>query len=521
MNTMAARTIRANASDTIWPRHLEDEDAIQGLAADVASLAGQGDLVTLSGGLGAGKTAFARALIRLLTGEQDIEVPSPAFTLMQMYEGLNFPILHADFYRIEKPGELLELGFEEATDGALVLVEWPERADGFLEASRLDIEFSLDPDQGPGYRAVTLTGSGLFAARLARAKAVHELLDRSGWSGAERIYMQGDASARSYERLVHPDGARAILMISPPRPDGPPIRYGKSYSAIAKLAEDIRPFIAISEGLREQGLSAPGIFAFDLAAGLAVIEDLGDEPFTRENGIIEERYAVAIAALARLHGATLADTLPVDNKETYRIPVYDIDALSIEVELLLDWYVPYIACAQLSSGAKATFVNLWREAVQFVLAARPTWTLRDYHSPNLLWLAGRQGIARVGIIDFQDCVLGHAAYDVVSLLQDARVDVPQDVELKLLAQYAWARREEDAGFDMSAFARAYAILGAQRATKILGIFARLDERDQKPQYLVHLPRVEKYLSKNLGHPALADLKLWYEEHLPRIFGITP
>jgi N-acetylmuramate 1-kinase len=225
--------------------------------------------------------------------------------------------------------------------------------------------------------------------------------------------------------------------------------------------------------------------------------------------------------LAYLHGASLPDTLPVDDKETYRIPVYDIDALSIEVELLLDWYVPYIACAQLASGAKATFVKLWRNAVQNILAVRPTWTLRDYHSPNLFWLAGRQGAARVGIIDFQDCVLGHAAYDVVSLLQDARVDVPQDVELKLLAQYAWLRSEEDAGFDMPAFARAYAILGAQRATKILGIFARLDERDKKPQYLVHLPRVERYLAKNLGHPALAELKQWYQEHLPRIFRIAP
>ncbi|MGH6800952.1 MAG: tRNA (adenosine(37)-N6)-threonylcarbamoyltransferase complex ATPase subunit type 1 TsaE, partial [Methylocella sp.] len=189
---MAAGTVPA--SGTIWLRELEDEDAITGFAADVAALIGPGDLVTLSGGLGAGKTAFARALIRILTGEQDLEVPSPAFTLMQVYEGLNFPIVHADFYRIEKPRELTELGFEEACDGALVLVEWPERAGGFLDASRLDIELRLDKDRGPGYRAVTLTGIGPFATRLARAKAVHELLDRSGWSGARRDFMQGDAS---------------------------------------------------------------------------------------------------------------------------------------------------------------------------------------------------------------------------------------------------------------------------------------------------------------------------------------
>src|SRR5450631_4107844 len=125
---MAAGTVPASV--TIWPRGLEDESAIAWLAADVAALTGPGDLVTLSGGLGAGKTAFARALIRMLTGGEDTEVPSPAFTLMQIYEGLNFPIVHADFYRIEKPRDLIELGFEEAADGALVLVEWPERAGG-------------------------------------------------------------------------------------------------------------------------------------------------------------------------------------------------------------------------------------------------------------------------------------------------------------------------------------------------------------------------------------------------------
>jgi hypothetical protein len=222
--------------------------------------------------------------------------------------------------------------------------------------------------------------------------------------------------------------------------------------------------------------------------------------------------------LAYLHGASPPDTLPLDGNENYRIPIYDVDALSIETELLLDWYAPCIACVQLASGAKATFVNLWRQVIQDILAARPAWTLRDYHSPNLLWLAGREGIAKVGILDFQDCVLGHPAYDVVSLLQDARVDVPQATELKLLAHYARLRRDADPGFDAAAFARAYAILGAQRATKILGIFARLDERDHKPQYLAHLPRVEKYLATDLTHPALAELKLWYEEHLPRTFG---
>jgi len=142
-----------------------------------------------------------------------------------------------------------------------------------------------------------------------------------------------------------------------------------------------------------------------------------------------------------------------------------------------------------------------------------TWTLRDYHSPNLMWLAEREGTRRIGLLDFQDCVIGHPAYDVASLAQDARVDVPEGLELRLLGQYARARAAADPGFDMGAFAAAYATLGAQRATKLLGIFARLDKRDGKPQYLAHLPRIERYLARCLAHPALSDLKLWYDANL--------
>jgi hypothetical protein len=193
-----------------------------------------------------------------------------------------------------------------------------------------------------------------------------------------------------------------------------------------------------------------------------------------------------------------------------------MDALLIEVDLLLDWYVGHVK-ASVASGARAIFSNLWRSALIEVASAPPTWTLRDYHSPNLLWLPEREGVRRIGIIDFQDCVLGHPAYDMASLGQDARVSVPDDLELKLLAHYARLRREADATFDMAAFARAYMILAAQRATKVLGIFARLDQRDGKPQYLAHMPRVESYLRKSLRHPVLAEIKAWYEANLPGLF----
>jgi tRNA threonylcarbamoyl adenosine modification protein YjeE len=500
----------------IWRVDVADEIATQALANDVASWLRSGDLLTLSGDLGAGKTTFARALIRILCDDPELEVPSPTFTLMQIYETSSFPIVHADLFRIANPMDIAELGWEEATDGALVLVEWPERAGDFLTADRLDIAFHLDLEKGDTERVAILSGLGAFATRLEQAKALKEMLGRAGWADAQRHFMLGDASTRLYERLVKSNGETAILMTSPPRPDGPPVRYGKPYSEIARLAEDIKPFIAIDRGLRGLNFSAPKIYDSDIDVGLALLEDLGAEPMVDAHGIIMQRYSEAVAVLASLHNLHLPETIPVTETIDYRIPPYDLDALSIEIELLLDWYAPHIAGVVLASGAKSTFVNLWRHALSEIISAPTTWTLRDYHSPNLIWLPMRAGIARVGVIDFQDCTLGHPAYDVVSLLQDARTDVQNDAEMKLLGHYARLRREADPSFDLMAFARAYALLGAQRATKILGIFARLDKRDHKPQYLKHLPRIENYLVKNLAHPVMAEVKVWYETYLPAL-----
>jgi aminoglycoside/choline kinase family phosphotransferase len=400
----------------------------------------------------------------------------------------------------------------------MLLVEWPERAGALIRAERLDVALALRPEAGDTARSVILTGHGSWAARVARARALHRMLAGSGWSDAQRVHMQGDASTRAYERLTKPDGTTAVLMIAPRRPDGPPVRMGKPYSQIAHLAESVHAFVAIDNGLRSLGLSAPRIIAADLETGLLLIEDLGPDGVIGPGGPIPDRYGEATALLARLHQEVLPASLPVTPDLTHVIPPYDLEALLIEVELLADWYVPHIRQSQLSGSARSSFVALWRAALEPVTAARPTWVLRDYHSPNLIWLAGRQGIARVGLIDFQDAVLGHPAYDVVSLLQDARIDVPEELELKLLGHYARLRGAADPGFDMSAFAAAYAVLGAQRATKILGIFARLDKRDGKPAYLRHLPRIERYLRRNLAHPVLSDLRLWYETHLPGLFA---
>jgi len=493
---------------------LANEAATYRLMKDVASLIEPGDTITLSGDLGAGKTTFARAFIRYFAGDETIEVPSPTFTLTQTYVLPRFSLMHADLYRLSGPSEMRELGLDDAPEGTVTVLEWPDRAVGLLPADRLDIALTLSPQQGPGARNVRVTGYGAFAQRAERILAIRHFLDRSGFSQADRRRIQGDASTRSYERLTR-DRATYILMNSPRRPDGPPVRDGKPYSAIAHLAESVTPFVAMAHALRGRGFSAPAIFAADRDAGLLIIEDLGDEVVVEGDPAapIQRRYEVATDLLAELHSEALQEVVPVEPGIDYRIPPYDMDAFLIEVELLLDWYLPKLEI-KISDTKRGAYRAHWREALLPITESAPTWVLRDFHSPNLIWLPEREGTARIGLLDFQDAVMGPPAYDVASLLQDARVDVPENLEIALLARYTRARLTADPAFDAAGFARAYATLAAQRATKILGIFARLERRDRKPQYLRHLPRIWSYLQRSLAHPALKPLAAWYRTNIP-------
>ncbi|HEV7256436.1 MAG TPA: tRNA (adenosine(37)-N6)-threonylcarbamoyltransferase complex ATPase subunit type 1 TsaE [Bosea sp. (in: a-proteobacteria)] len=499
---------------------LADEAATLRLAADLAAILKPGDIVALSGHLGAGKSLLARAILRELSDDPALEAPSPTFTLVQSYETPRGPVLHADLYRVRSPEELDDIGLVEDLDRLITLVEWPDRAGGRLPGGRrLDIVLDVDPHNPETGRIADLSGGVLWRQRLAIAIATRRLIDDAGWGEARRDYMQGDASSRAYERLTQADGTSAVLMISPPRPDGPAIRLGKPYSAIAHLAENVDAFVAMDRGLHSLGYSAPEIYAQDLSTGLLLIEDLGSEGVIDADGPIAERYEAAARLLADLHRHTLPTILPVTEGRDHVVPEYDRGALAIETELILEWYAPHIAGVTLPAVTQAEFSRIWNRLFDEILETPGTWTLRDFHSPNLIWLPKRDGHAKLGLIDFQDAVIGHPAYDLASLGQDARIDVPAALELRLLAAYGAARRNDDPGFDLAGFARAYAIMGTQRNTKIAGIFARLDKRDGKPAYLKHLPRIETYLRRNLEHPALADLKGWYQAHLPKLFEV--
>ncbi len=474
-----------------------------------------GDTVALSGGLGAGKTTFARAVIRALLGEPDAEVPSPTFSLMQSYDTPRLSLAHIDLYRIGSEAEALELGVSEEAERGALLVEWPERAPKLLTASRLEIR--LADGRTRATRSLAITGLGSWAPRLARLEEMTAFIGSApGWKQAQAAYLQGDASTRAYSRVAA-RGRRAVLMDHPRQPDGPAIRDGLPYSRIARLAEDVRPFVAVAGALRDIGLSVPEIYAADLDRGFVLLEDLGDRVFTREveaGASQAELWRGAIEALAQLSAWPVPDALALPDGSVHRVPVQDGGVLAIEVELLLDWYWPAVKGAPAPAQVRAEFLGRWTPVFERLTALPAGWALRDFHSPNLIWLPERAGPARVGILDFQDALRGPAAYDLVSLLQDARVDVAADLEDLLFSEYCERARNDVRAFDREAFAFAYAALGAQRNTKILGIFARLAIRDGKRAYLRHISRIWPYLARDLAHPDLAPLRAWYDLNMP-------
>jgi N-acetylmuramate 1-kinase len=498
-----------------WTHDL-DEAGVVRLSQLIALKLRPGDVVALSGELGTGKTTLARALIAAVMGGAAAEVPSPTFSLAQVYAAPRLTIAHFDFYRLGSAAEARELGFEEAAETGAVIVEWPERAPGLLPESRYEVELAETGD--PQVRRVTLRGLGAAGPHAKRIGELMAFLDgQPRWCRARISYLQGDASTRTYARLAV-DGATALLMDAPRQPDGPPIRDGKSYSRIALLAEDmVRPFVAIGAALRGAGLSAPDVLAMDLDKGLLLVEDLGDLAFgpAIPAGFRQaELWRAAVDALIRLRGVPLPASLPLPDGTAYALPRRDRAALEIEIDLLLDWYWPALKGEPAPASVRAEFAALWTPVLDRLLALPGGWFLRDYHSPNLIWLPQRAGIARVGIIDYQDALAEHFAFDLVSLLQDARITVPEELEAELLAHYCTEIEKREPAFDRAAFAAAYADFGAQRNTRLLGLWARLAKRDGKPLYLQHGPRTWGYLARNLRSPGLAPLAAWYDRHFP-------
>jgi N-acetylmuramate 1-kinase len=487
---------------SILERFLPDERATTMLGADLALALRVGDVLALEGDLGAGKTTLARGLIRALAGDPELEVPSPTFTLVQAYEG-RIPVHHFDLYRLSSAAELDELGFDDAIAQGAALVEWPDRAAGRLPEGAVHVELTHQ-DAG---RLARITGTGAVIERVGRSLAARDFLARSGHGDVQRKYFTGDASARSYE-IVGGDGQPLVLMNSPKLVLGPPVRDGKPYAEIAHTAQSVSAFVAIDRVLKAGGVAVPEIFAADLDQGFLLIEHLGSGSFLGAGSPIAKRYAAAAELLAMMHGRQWPSRMEAAKGRHHIVPPFDRDAMMIEAELLVDWYIPFATGKPAHDKFRSGFENVWNAVFDRLEGTEKTLMLRDFHSPNLIWRGERQGHDRIGVLDFQDALIGPSAYDLASLAMDARVTVPPEIERSTYDAYVAARRSAGP-FDEAAFSEAYAAMAAQRNSKILGIFVRLNERDGKPDYLRHLPRIRDYLSRALAHPALAELKDFY------------
>ncbi len=317
-----------------------------------------------------------------------------------------------------------------------------------------------------------------------REAAVQKFLVDHGWGDAQREVLAGDASFRRYDRLTKA-GTSLVLMDAPPP------------------HEDVRPFVGVARHLSRLGLAAPQIVANDDEAGLLLLEDLGDDLFSRvlEDGRANELplYEAAIDVLIALHqGGGEVD-----------LPAYDDRTMLDRALLLIEWFLP-LAGIEVPDGARDAYAAVWRNLLPLSHMDSDTIILRDYHADNLLWLPEQSGVARVGLLDFQDAMIGSRAYDLVSLLEDARRDVePATVDVAL-NRYLAAFPD----LDPDAFATAYAIAGAQRNCRIIGVFCRLLTRDGKPDYQALLPRVWRHLDHDLVHPVNTPLKDWFDRWVP-------
>ncbi|MBZ5760571.1 MULTISPECIES: tRNA (adenosine(37)-N6)-threonylcarbamoyltransferase complex ATPase subunit type 1 TsaE [Rhizobium] len=483
---------------------LQDDAATRQLGEDLALALTVGDCLALSGDLGAGKSALARAFLRAMADDEGLEVPSPTFTLVQSY-ALRIPVSHFDLYRLGDPTELVELGFDEALDAGICLVEWPEMAETELPGSRITLRLETE---GQGRRA-TISAPPGQAARIRRVLNIRSFLDESGLAGAERRFLTGDASMRAYESIYPADGSnRIILMDWPRRPEGPPVLDGKPYPKVAHLAEDAYPFVAIAGMLRDNGFATPEIYHVDYKQGILLIEDLGTDGVLDTHGRpIPERYQAGVACLALLHGLTLPRDIVVTSDHVHHIPDFDRTATGMEARLLLDWYLPWKRGEAASDTERAEYLAIWDDLIDQLAASEKSLLLRDLHSPNIIWRGEDVGIRRIGLIDFQDAMIGPTAYDLASLVQDARVTIERPLFEQLMGDYLALRRAQP-GFDEPLFLKSWAIMSAQRNCKLAGLWVRLKQRDGKPGYLQHMPRTLTYLQAAFEHETLAPLRDW-------------
>lgn len=458
------------------------------------------DVILLNGKIGSGKTTLARHIINQILQIDISEITSPTFNLYQVYENNNQKINHYDFYRIENDIDLQEIDLEDSLGEGITIIEWADKYQNYLPDSYLEIEI-LEIDC---FRTYKLRGCGSFKNRINKHNSLVSFLSKFKKPIIKVEKIQGDASKRIYKRIQTKEESLILMIYDEKEKKENP----------SKLSEQIHDYVSICQYLSDINIRVPKIYAVDYKNQFLIQEDFGDlkysEIFLKED--FRKLYEPAIDTLINIAKNECPKNIKTD-QAIYKFEDYDKNIYLSEVNIFIDWYWPYVKGSVCIDDIKLEFLEIWKNLLDKISDDK-SLVLRDFHSPNLIFQPHGNGIGKCGVIDFQDALIGHPLYDLVSLAQDARVSIKLDQEFFLIEYYMKNLNFKNYQFNNHEFMNQYNILGAQRALKILGVFARLSMAYQKHEYLIHIPRILDYINRNIRNESLTSLSSWLTKNFP-------
>ena len=463
----------------------------------------KGDLLALNGEIGSGKTTLTKHLINYLTATRIDEINSPTFNLCQTYSNEDLIISHYDFYRLDYLQEIEELDINDSIKNNFTIIEWANKFSSILPKDHIEIQIDNKSDK----REYKILFHGEYAKKIAGHKNRLSFLSNSNLNIKKITNMRGDASKRKYYRVN--DGTETFVLMDA-------LEDSINKTATSKTITD---FIIFRQYLEDIGLRVPKIYEFDIQKQLILEEDLGlttyDELYSKLS--FQDLINPAIESLLILVHSNYKNINDLDGK-AFKPQNFDEKVFINESKIFIDYYWPYVKNSICPEEEKYEFLSII-EKIYSDLSTDKTLVLRDYHSPNLHYLQNEKGHKKCALIDFQDALLGHPLYDLVSLAQDARFTISEDQERYIIDTFKDKFLFNDFQLSKSSFNEQYKILAIQRSLKILGIFARLSLLEGKNNYIIHMPRVLNYIRRSMDCSLLNNLTHWLKINFKDIFDV--
>ena len=478
---------------------------LEKLSKELAPLLNEGGVVTLNGQIGAGKTTLAKLIIQQLTQTPLEDIVSPTFNLYHTYNKDNLEIAHYDFYRIESEMELHEIDLNESFTDKICIIEWADKFRDFLPKDRIEIFIKCTKNE----RVYRINPLGKFREVVSNRAKIENFLGGLDINFTELQRLPGDASKRNYYRVMSSDNTMIVM-------DATQKSDIKNKTGLTNGIDD---FIKIQEYLNSIDVRVPKLIARNKIDNIILEEDLGEYSYTdmltKEN--YQKLYNPAIKTLIHISNINHPKNISTKSNPHY-LKEFDLNIYLNEAEIFIDYYWPFIHGKQCNADKKQEFTHIMEE-VYSNLTNDKTLMLRDFHSPNLLFLENENGFRKCAVIDFQDALFGHPLYDLVSLTNDARITIDEYQEKYLIGLYKKDFPFNNFQFDSLSFMQQYHILGVQRSIKILGIFARLAILEANQNYLVHMPRIICYIKRIMQSGSIQALACWLNQNFKETFNV--